>query len=163
MKHVLFAVVLLALVAPASHAQTWFDSFDTYNLGPLTPQSDWEEWDTSIGDFAIRYSRFDSSSFSWTPAQPVSLASGMSVNPRVLVTPDGVHVAWEDWSAGVGRVQHRRLANGSWSSIAEVTSAAATANARDPALTLQSTGSVLVAWTENEPGRSEVRSRRITA
>lgn len=39
-------VCLLAALLPTARAQ-WFDPFDSYALGPLAAQSDWEEWYSS--------------------------------------------------------------------------------------------------------------------
>lgn len=132
------------------------------------PHLVWEEWDQGTNDFAIRHSQFDPAAFRWTTAATLSDHGGMQLNPRVLVSPGGVvDVVWEDWgSSGVTpRVAHRRRAGGVWASVAEVTSASASTSlqTRDPALAPLPGGAVLVAWVENEPGRSEVRARVLSA
>jgi hypothetical protein len=133
------------------------------------PHLVWEEVDQGTNDYAIRHSQFDPVAFGWTA--PVVLSGqggGMQLAPRVLVSPGGVvDVVWEDWGAsGVApRVAHRRRAGGVWSTIAEVTSAGASMGlqAREPALAPLPGGEVLVAWVENESGRSEVRARVLSA
>jgi hypothetical protein len=39
----------LVVVLGSSASGQWLDSFDTYNVGPLAAQSDWEEWYLSTG------------------------------------------------------------------------------------------------------------------
>lgn len=43
-----FSVALICFTASAYGA--WIEDFESYSLGALTPQSDWENWNTSVED-----------------------------------------------------------------------------------------------------------------
>lgn len=133
------------------------------------PHLAWEEVDGTSNDYAIRHSRFDPAAFAWTSAEVLSAGHlGMQLNPRLLVSAGPVvDVVWEDWgpTAVAPRIAHRRHTAAGWTQVAEVTSASSSTalQARDPALAPLPGGELLVAWVENEPGRAEVRARRLTA
>ncbi|MBL4843946.1 MAG: hypothetical protein JKY65_00350 [Planctomycetes bacterium] len=137
-----------------SSATSWNQDLAVDGSG--LPHLVWEAWDNSLSDYAVRFSRFDAQAFRWTPSEGLSDRAGLA--PRIAVAGGVVHVVWEGRNGGVF---HRRRTASGWSSVAEISSASASARAAQPALCALPSGAVIALWAENDLARSEVRARAL--
>lgn len=145
----------------ANSADTAWNAHLALGQGGL-PHLVWEQWDRAGGGFVVRATRFDPVAFGWAPSELVS--SGPGLRPQARVLAGALHVVWHDQPGPDQRVRHRvRDGAGRWSTVAEVTSAAAGARASEPALAALPGDRLAIAWCENDVARSEVRLREWTS
>ncbi len=108
-------------------------------------------------DRDIFYKRWVASSSTWTTTEVVSTESTAdSTYPSLAVDSTGtVHIAWEDWTDYAGAGTDEDIFYKNWSAstsswiTTEVVSTESTSRSSFPSLTVDSTGTIHIAWDDN--------------
>jgi hypothetical protein len=99
----------------------------------------------------------------WTPAQRLTWTSGYSFGPAVAIDQnDTIHVVWYDDTPGNSEIYYKKSTNGgvTWSANQRLTWTAG--YSADPAIAIDSSGSIHIVWCDNTPGNNEIYYKRST-
>ncbi len=121
----------------------------------------WE--DEAPGNSEIYYKRSPDGGATWSTSKRLTWNEGMSWNPAVAVDSlDNLHVVWADMTPGNFEIYYKKSTDGgaNWSTSKNLSSNSG--NSFSPAMAVDSSDRIHVAWSDGTPGKSEIYYKKST-
>ena len=151
----------------AAQRLTWTPALDQYSAIAIdssdTVHVAWED-DTATNEYEIFYKKSTDGGASWSPNKRLTwtISSGSYEPAMAPDSGNGVYIAWEDAYAGNWEIYCRDSTDGgtTWSATKRVT--LTSGSSYSPAIALDSSDAVHIAWYDDTPGNYEVHFARST-
>jgi hypothetical protein len=114
-------------------------------------------YDDTPGNREVYYKKSTNNGSTWSAAKRITWTSAETSRPAIAVdSNNNIHVAWHDFTPGNAEIYYRRSTDGgtSWSTVQRLTWTAD--YSEDPAIAIDSTDVIHVAWRDNTPGNEEI-------
>ena len=119
--------------------------------------------DDTPGNFEIFYARSTDGGFTWTSGKRLTLTSGASKYPVIVVdSSNRLHIFWQDDTPGNGELYYKRSMDSgiTWTSSRRLTWTSGTCEW--PAAAVDSSGCIHVVWHDYSPASLEIYYRHST-
>jgi len=113
--------------------------------------------DYAPGNPEIYYKKSTDAGANWTLAKRLTWTSSTSSRPAIAVdSSDGLHLVWSDETPGNGEIYYEKSTDGgaTWTPGKRITSTSG--HSFDPAIAVDSSGGLHVAWEDYTPGNGEI-------
>ncbi len=132
---------------------SWWPTICVYPAGTLHVV--WE--DSSPGNHEVYYRKSTDGGTTWASSQRLTWTSGSSSWPTSAVDTSGnLHVVWSDTTPGVWEIYYLKSTDGggTWATSGRLTWTSG--SSLDPAMAVDSSGNLHIAWGDWTPGNLEV-------
>jgi BNR repeat-containing family member len=113
--------------------------------------------DDTLGKYTVYYIKSEDGGGTWTPAKRLSLTSGNSACPAIVVDSSGnLHVVWNDDMPGNAEIYYKKSTDGGTTWTADKRITWTSGYSAGPAIAVDTFGNLHVVWEDSTPGIRQI-------